>query len=171
MRGLSYKEKIKVYKAKKNGMSYTAIKDKYNINATNARYIINIIDKHGYNVLKRNGNAKYTKEFMQKAIDRVVKNYESVNSVSIDLGLSGESLLRRWVKNYKKNSYNIVECEKGQLTMKDIIESNPKDIKETLEQKIKRLEKENTYLKAEIEYSKKLEAVVLARKNRQQKKK
>ena len=57
--------------------------------------------------------------------------------------------------------------------MKDIIESQPKNIKikETPEEKIKRLEKENTYLKAEIEYSKKLEAVVQARKNRQQKKK
>lgn len=171
MRGLSYKDKVKVYNARKNGMSYATIKAKYNINTSNARYIINIIDKHGFDALKRNGNAKYTKEFMQKAIDRVVKNYESVNSVSIDLGLSSESLLRKWVKDYKKNGYNIVKRKKGRLTMKDIIESKPKDIKETPEEKIKRLEKENTYLKAEIEYSKKLEAVVQARKNRQQKKK
>ena len=36
---------------------------------------------------------------------------------------------------------------------------------------IKRLEEENLYLKAELEYSKKLRAVVQARKNQQQKKK
>ena len=35
----------------------------------------------------------------------------------------------------------------------------------------KRLEEENLYLKAELEYSKKLRAVVQARKNQQQKKK
>ena len=37
--------------------------------------------------------------------------------------------------------------------------------------KIKRLEAENLYLKAELEYSKKLRSVVQARKNLQQKKK
>ena len=42
---------------------------------------------------------------------------------------------------------------------------------ETDKEKIKRLEEENLYLKAELEYSKKLRAVVQARKNRQQKKK
>ena len=36
---------------------------------------------------------------------------------------------------------------------------------------IKRLEEENLYLKAELEYTKKLRAVVQARKNLQQKKK
>ena len=43
--------------------------------------------------------------------------------------------------------------------------------KETLEEENKRLIEENTRLKAELEYSKKLRAVVQARKNRQQKKK
>lgn len=42
---------------------------------------------------------------------------------------------------------------------------------ETKDKKIKRLEEENLYLKAELEYSKKLRAVVQARKNQQQKKK
>ena len=42
---------------------------------------------------------------------------------------------------------------------------------ETIEEKVKRLEEENLYLKAELEYLKKLRAVVQARKNRQQKKK
>lgn len=42
---------------------------------------------------------------------------------------------------------------------------------ETKDDKIKKLEEENLYLKAELEYSKKLRAIVQARKNRQQKKK
>ena len=152
-------------------MSYPTIKAKYKINCSNVQYIVKVVDKHGFKALKRNGNNKYTKEFMQKAIDRVIVNYESVNSVAIDLGLTSESVLRKWVKDYKKNGYNIVKRKKGRLTMKEIIESKPINKKETPEEKIKRLEKENTYLKAEIEYSKKLEAVVQARKNRQQKKK
>ena len=42
---------------------------------------------------------------------------------------------------------------------------------ESDKEKIKRLEQENLYLKVELEYSKKLRAVVQARKNQQQKKK
>ena len=42
---------------------------------------------------------------------------------------------------------------------------------ETKDDKIKKLEEENLYLKAELEYSKKLRAIIQARKNRQQKKK
>ena len=42
---------------------------------------------------------------------------------------------------------------------------------ETIEEKVKRLEEENLYLKAELDYSKKLRAVVQARRNLQQKKK
>ena len=171
MKKLSYEDKIKVYKARKRGMSYATIKAKYKINCSNTQYIVKVVDKHGYDVLKRNGNNKYSNEFIQMAINRVVDNYETVNSVAIDLGLTSESVLRKWVKDYKKNGYNIVKRKKGRLTMKEIIESKPRDKKETPEEKIERLEKENTYLKAEIEYTKKLEAVVQARKNRQQKKK
>ena len=43
--------------------------------------------------------------------------------------------------------------------------------KEKDTEKIKRSEEEKLYLKAELEYSKKLRAVVQARKNQQQKKK
>ena len=46
-----------------------------------------------------------------------------------------------------------------------------KDEIETKDEKIKRLEEENLYLKAELEYLKKLRAVVQSRKNQQQKKK
>ena len=74
-----------------------------------------------------------------------------------------------YLKNYKENCYNIVERKRGRPTMDKKIK--PINKEETQEEKIKRLEKENLYLKAELEYSKKLRAVVQARKNQQQKKK
>ena len=64
--------------------------------------------------------------------------------------------------------YNIVERKRGQPTMPKVTK---KKNNETDKEKIKRLEEENLYLKAELEYSKKLRAVVQARKNQQQKKK
>ena len=76
-------------------------------------------------------------------------------------------MLSHWVKKYKENGYNIVERKRGRSPT--MLKKSKKN--ETLEEKIKRLEEENLYLKAELEYSKKLRAVVQARKNQQQKKK
>ena len=67
--------------------------------------------------------------------------------------------------------YNIVERKKGRSTMLKTPSKKEKNQIETDKEKIKRLEEENLYLKAELEYSKKLRAVVQARKNQQQKKK
>ena len=64
--------------------------------------------------------------------------------------------------------YNIVERKRGRPTMPKV--TKKKD-NETKDETIKRLQEENLYLKAELEYSKKLRAVVQARKNQQQKKK
>ena len=79
-------------------------------------------------------------------------------------------MLAKWVSKYKENGYNIVEKKKGR---NPTMFKKPKQAKqnETIEEKVKRLEEENLYLKAELEYSKKLRAVVQARKNQQQKKK
>ena len=72
------------------------------------------------------------------------------------------------LKKYKENGYNIVERKRGRPTMPKVTKEKKN---ETKDEKIKRLEEENLYLKAELEYVGKLRAVVQARKNRQQKKK
>ena len=127
--------------------------------------MVRLIDKHGKKILKRK-NQKYSLEFKEKAVKRVVENKEPAKCVAIDIGLSSDGQLNRWVSYYKKNGYNMVKRKRGQSIMKKKPKKN-----ESIEEKVKRLEEENLYLKAELEYSKKLEAVVQARKNRQQKKK
>ena len=141
---------------------------KYKIKREKLQYLIRLINRHGYDLLKETKNKVYSREFKQKAIDRVLNNNESINSVAIDIGLYGEGLLSNWIKKYKENGYNIVERKRGRSTMPKLIK---KKSKETKDETIKRLEQENLYLKAELEYSKKLRAVVQARKNQQQKKK
>lgn len=95
-------------------------------------------------------------------------DFEPVRFVSIDEGLISDGMLQTWIKNYKENGYNIVERKRGRSTMPKVTK---KKENETDKEKIKRLEEENLYLKVELEYSKKLRAVVQARKNQQQKKK
>lgn len=169
MTKLTFEDKVNLYKDKQNGLSYKSISKKYGIRDSRVKYLVRLIEMHGYDILRKYKNNNYPKYIKEEAINCVLINKESIYSVALKFGLSGDGMLWNWINNYKKMGYNIVERKRGRSTMpkKSI---KPKK-NETTKEKIKRLEEENLYLKAELEYSKKLRAVVQARKNRQQKKK
>ena len=168
MSKLSYEDKINIYSDKKNGMSTLQISNKYKVRETTIKYIYRLVEVHGYDILRTTNNKYYSPFQKEQIINRVLLNNESITSVSIDEGLLNAGILANWIKKYKENCYNIVERKRGRSTMPKAIK---KKENETKEEYIKRLEEENLYLKAELEYSKKLRAVVQARKNQQQKKK
>lgn len=156
MSKLSYEDKINIYQERKNGNAISNISRKYNVRKNVIEYLVRLIDKHGYDVLRISKNRTFTSYEKEQIINRVLLNNES------------EGMLQNWIKKYKENGYNIVERKRGRTTMSKVTK---KKENETDKEKIKRLEEENLYLKAELEYSKKLRAVVQARKNQQQKKK
>ena len=169
MSKLSYEDKINLYNDRKSGLSIPSLVAKYNIRHEGVEYLIRLIDKHGLDVLRTSKNKYYPPREKERIINRVLINMESRNSVAIDEGLTSSGMLGNWIKKYQEMGYNIVERKRGRSpTMSK--NNNPKR-KETLEEENERLKKENLYLKAELEYSKKLRAVVQARKNQQQKKK
>jgi transposase len=170
MSKLSYEDKINIYYEKKKGRSRKDIASKYKIQQSNVQYLVRLIDKHGFNILRTTSNKKYTYEEKERIINRVLINNEARLSVAIDEGLSSVGMLINWIKEYKKMGYNIVERKRRRSpTMSKKIIKPKKN--ETIEEENERLKKENLYLKAELEYSKKLRAVVQSRKNQQQKKK
>lgn len=170
MSKLTFEDKLNIYKEKQEGLSYKSLSIKYKIRDTKVKYLVRLIDVHGIGILRTTKNKYHTIAEKQDAINRVLLGGESIWSVSLDIGLLSDGMLFNWIKKYKEMGYNIVErkCGRSPTIMK-----KPKVInkKETEKDKIKRLEEENLYLKAELEYSKKLRAVVQARKNQQQKKK
>lgn len=168
MSKLSYEDKVEIYEKRKNGTPMSMVIKEYKVNRRLIQYLVRLIDKHGFDILRTTKNNYYPPGFKQEAIDRVLKNNESIWSVSIDIGLKHQGTLSAWIKKYKENGYNIVERKKGRQTMNKNIKTKKK---ENENEELIRLRKENEYLKAEIEYSKKLRAVVQARKNQQQKKK
>ena len=170
MSKLSYDDKINLYNERKNGCSMGTLSKKYNIAVHGVQYLCCLIDKHGFDILRTKKNRYYPVYVKQNAIDRVLINNESVWSVSLDIGLHGDGLLHSWISKYKENGYNVVEQKRGRSPTMSKKDFKPKT-KETIEEENERLRKENLYLKAELEYSKKLRAVVQARKNQQQKKK
>ena len=167
---LTFEDKLNVYYEKKEGKSLSYLSNKYNIDLAGIKYLIRLIDKHGFDVLKTNKNRKFSKYEKERIINRILLNNESLISVSIDEGLLSKGMLSTWITEYKKMGYNIVERKRGRSPTMYKKELKPK-AKETIEEENERLKKENLYLKAELEYSKKLRAVVQARKNQQQKKK
>ena len=169
MSKLSYEDKINIYQERKNGKTRIYLSKKYSIGKDKIDYLTRLIDKHGFDILRTTKNRKFNYYEKEQIINRVLINGESVLSVSIDEGLLSNGILFNWIKEYKENCYNIVERKRGRPTMNKKIK--PINKEETQQEKIERLEKENLYLKAELEYSKKLRAVVQARKNQQQKKK
>ncbi len=168
MSKLTYEDKINLYNDKKKGMSIGSLSNKYKVRKCVINYLTALIDKHGIDILRTSKNKIHTKSEKQEAIDRVLINGEAKWAVALDMGLLSKGMLDNWIKNYKENCYNIVERKRGRSTMPKVTK---KKEKETKNEKIKRLEEENLYLKAELEFSKKLRAVVQARKNQQQKKK
>ena len=168
MSKLRYEDKINLYNDRKNGMSIKSLALKYGVSTERVEYLIRLINKHGYDVLRTNKNKYYPPYQKKQIIHRVLINNESVTSVSLDEGLLSNGILSNWIKKYKEMGYNIVERKRGCPTMPKVTKEKKN---ETDKEKIKRLEEENLYLKAELEYSKKLRAVVQARKNQQQKKK
>ena len=165
---LTFEDKINLYNDRKNGTSLSTLIKKYKVNEQVIKYLIRLIDKHGFDILKTTKNKFYSTIEKERIINRVLLDNESLKSVAVDEGLLSYGTLSIWLKKYRENGYNIVERKRGRPTMTKLI--NKKE-NETDKEKIKRLEQENLYLKAELEYSKKLRAVVQARKNQQQKKK
>ena len=168
MTKISYEDKINIYTRIKNGESPQRISKEYSMRYDKIRYLIRLIDIHGFEILRTTKNKNYKIYEKEEMINRVLLGGESILSVSADEGLLSTETLNDWIKKYKEMGYNIVERKRGRPIMPKVTK---KKKNETDKEKIKRLEEENLYLKAELEYSKKLRAVVQARKNQQQKKK
>ena len=159
MAKLTNEQRIEIYERRLKGESLRTLALEFNVNFHRLEYLVRLLKKHGYNILRNNKNRSYSKEFKMIAINRVLLEKESKISVAIDIGLSSEGILHNWIKKFKENCYNVIESKRGRKskTMTKIKKS-----KKTLtkEDKIKDLEREILYLKAENEYLKKLNALV-----------
>ena len=68
MTKISYEEKINLYYDRKNGMSLPSIKSKYGINKSGVEYLVRLIDKHGFDILRTNENKSYSSNEKERII-------------------------------------------------------------------------------------------------------
>ena len=159
MSKLTNKQKIEIYERKLKGETLKSLALEFNMNIHTLEYLVRLLNKHGYHILRNNKNKYYSRELKKIAINRILIGKESMNFVAIDIGLPSRSILHNWIKKYKENCYNVIEKKKGR---KSKAMTKIKKSKKTLtkKDKIKELEEKILYLEAENEYLKKLNALV-----------
>lgn len=172
MSKLTREQKKEIYEKRKQGRSVSSLSKEYAIHKRNVENLIRLLDKHGEDILRKDKNRYYSPVLKEEIINKVLVNHQSVKSTAIEYGLLSNGMLTNWIKSYKEHGYVIVEKPKGRpkpMTKKINLDQEYNDM--TPEEKVKYLENKNLYLEAEVEYLKKLRAVVQARKNQQPKKK
>lgn len=152
--------KINMYHDRLNGESFTQLSLKYNVCLKDLRYTFRLIELHGKEIVLRKRNKKYSKTFKENAIDRVLLKGEAATSVALDLGLLRPALLFNWIRKYKENGYNVIEKKRGRKPTTKLLKDKHINTTETQEDKLKRIEEENEYLRAENEFLKKWNSVV-----------
>lgn len=169
MSKLTIEDKIEIYKRRVEGETFPSLSKIFNIKESNVKYLIALIKKHGFDILRNGKSRRYSKEFKLEMINRVLINHEAIHSVAIDIGLSSCGILHNWLSKFKENGYNVVEKKKGRKK-KSMTKPKKENIPLSDKEKLKKLEEENLYLKAENEYLKKLRALVQERELKEKKK-
>ena len=166
---LTREDKIEIFERRKKGETISSLAKSFNVYKSTINYLISLIKKHGYDILRNGKNRVYSKEFKLLTINRILVNHESPRQVAINIVLTSNSILHNWLSKFKENGYNVVEKKKGRKP-KSMTKpkKNNKELSE--KEKIKQLEDEIIYLKAENEYLKKLKALVQERELKEKKK-
>ena len=139
MSKLTKQDKIDIYNYWNNyGKSSIWLSKKYGVDASNIRYMLNLIDRYGINILDRSYTT-YTIEFKEKAIKRVLINEELADRVSLDLALPTKSLMHNWIRKYKEDGYNVINHKKGRPSHEKQRPTNQRTSKTTKRPKTREL--------------------------------
>lgn len=169
MAKLTLDQKIEIYQKRKAGITVSNLSKEYSVNVDNIKYLIRLVDMHGIDILRKAKNRYYLPELKLEIMNKVLMDRQSMTSTAIEYGLPNKGILCNWIHSYKANGYVIVERKKGRApTMKKQVNKFDSNDKDAI---IKQKDEEILKLKAEIDYLKKMRAVVQARKNQQLKKK
>ena len=115
MSKLTIKDKIEIYERRKKGVTISSLTKSFKVRGSNIRYLIALIKKHGYDILRKNKNRTYSKDFKLQIINRILISHESINSVALDIGLVYSGILHNWLSKFKENGYNVIEKKKGKI--------------------------------------------------------
>ena len=155
---LSYEDKVQIYELRKQGYSLEKLSNKFEINNSNLRYMIKLIDRYGIEFVKKGKNRYYSPKLKREIIDKVLLEGRSQIRVSLDYALPNQGMLPNWLAQYRKNRYTIAEKIRGRLAKMG--RKQKKTCEEMTE--LERFKEENERLRTEVAYLKELEERVEA---------
>lgn len=120
---LTIEDKLRIYKLRKRGYMYKDLGKQFCVDPSNLSYMCDLIDLYGKEAVDTRHRKKYTKEFKQELINKVLINKERVYSVALQYELPTYSILQNWITDYKKNNNNIIERPQGMNSHKKLCET------------------------------------------------
>ena len=143
-----------------------AIANKYNIPDSTLENWINKYNSGGFdNLSKKLNNNKFTSEFKLTVIQYRQTHNTSLRETAEYFNLVNASMVYRWEKSYRERGLSGLEDNRGR-PKKDMSKSkkkskNEKPIVESEREELIRLREENKYLKMQILFEKKYQALLL----------
>ncbi|WP_423788784.1 transposase [Lactobacillus apis] len=113
MAKLSKQDEIEIFNLWQNyQVGATELSRRYQVNLSTINYLLALINRHGTAILDR-PYTSYSIAFKEQAIRRVLVKDEAIYQVALDLGLKSYGMLFNWLREYRKNGYNVVNHKKG----------------------------------------------------------
>ena len=140
--------------------------NKYNIPDSTLENWINKYNSGGFdNLSKKLNNNKYTSEFKLSVIQYRQINNTSYRETAEHFNLANGSMVHRWEKSYRQRGLSGLEDNRGRpkkdMSKADNKAKNQKTIEESEREELIRLREENKYLKMQILFEKKFQALLL----------
>ncbi|ALF24825.1 transposase [Fusobacterium nucleatum subsp. nucleatum ChDC F316] len=93
---------MEIYERRLKGETTSSIAKSLNVRKSAIKYLISLIKKHGYDILRNGKNRIYSKDFKLQTINRILINHKSINYVAIDIGLVSSVILHNWLSKFKE---------------------------------------------------------------------
>ena len=100
---LSYEDKVQIYTLRQSGQSIRQLSQQYQVNPSIIKYLVRLIDCHGFDALTKGQKSNYSLEQKQEMINQVLVDGRSQGEVAVEYALPSRSLLTNWIAQYKKN--------------------------------------------------------------------
>ncbi len=150
--------KMQVIAYYRQGHSSHATAKKLNVNPEFVLKWVKQYQSGGIRAIKpKTSKAKYSSEFKLNVLTTMLKEDLSQSEVALKFNISSPALISHWHKAYRQQGMSgLISKPKGRTAMsKPFITDKPDDEKTLAE-----LKRENEYLRAEVAYLKKLDALL-----------